>query len=86
MGDHVKGLAEVQGDDISCLKGDRFFSRVCGDRTVRNGFKLEQRRFRLDIMKKFFTVSDTNTGWLPGEVVEGPSLEAQCQAGQGKVF
>ena len=55
----------LQGDLIAAFQylkesnrkeGDRLFSRDCGDRKRGNGFKLKEGRFRLDIMKKSFTV------------------------------
>ena len=59
----------------SCKKeGDRLFSRVCCDRKKENCFKLKERRFILDLRKKFFTVRAVRH-WqrLPREIVEAPS-------------
>ncbi|GAB0204647.1 hypothetical protein GRJ2_002930300 [Grus japonensis] len=75
----------LQGDLIAAFQylkgaykkdGDRLFIRACCDRTRGNGFKLKEGRFRLDIRKKFFTMTVVRH-WnrLPREVVDAPSLE-----------
>jgi len=73
----------LRGDLISAFQylkgaykkyGDKLFSKACSDRTRGSGFKLKDRR--LDIRKKFFTVSMVKH-WhrLLREVADAPSLE-----------
>ena len=49
---------------------------MCSDRTKGNGLELKEGRFRLDIIKKFFTMRLLrHSNSLPREVVDVPSLE-----------
>jgi len=61
----------------SCRQeGDRLFSRICGDRTRGNGFKLKEGRFRLDIRNKSFNVRVVrHRNRLSRDVFGAPSLE-----------
>ena len=57
-------------------EGNRLFSRVCCGRTIGNGFKLKEGRFRLTSGRSFFTIM-LMKHWkiFTREVVEIPSLE-----------
>lgn len=50
-------LATFQYLKGSCKKGgERLFSRICCNRTKGDGFKVKERRFRVNIKKTFVTL------------------------------
>ena len=80
----IQGMEHLSYEDRlrEYLKGcckearDRLFSRVCCEKTRRNGFKLQEVRFRLDIRKIIFTVKLVRrcNRLLSGEM-DAPSVE-----------
>ena len=71
-GDLIAAFQYLKGAYRKSREG--LFTRACSDRTRGNGFKLEESRFRPDIIrKKFFTVRVVRY-WnrLPREAVDAP--------------
>jgi len=75
QGDHTVAFQYFKGAYKQV--GNHLFTWVGSDRTKGDGFKLKERRFRLDIRRKFFTESVMRS-WnrLSREAVDAPSLEA----------
>ena len=59
----------LKGDNMK--KGDRLFSRVCGDRTGGNDFKLKERKLHTRKSVFYSKIGEV----LPKEVVDAPSLK-----------
>ena len=69
-------------------EGYNFFTWSDGDRTRRNGFKLKEGRFRLDVRKKLLTqkVKNWDRNRLPREAVEASSLKARLGGDLGSLI
>ncbi|KFQ33476.1 hypothetical protein N332_05703, partial [Mesitornis unicolor] len=74
QGDHTAAFQFLKGSYRKA--GEGLFTRAGSDRMRVKGFRLEEGRFRLGIMKKFFTVRVVRH-WnrLPREAVDALSLE-----------
>ena len=63
---HLKGCHSEEGQDL--------FSIIPKCRTLNNGLKLQEARFRVNIKKNFLTVRAVLQ--LPLEIVSAPAVEA----------
>jgi len=73
----------LQGDLVAAFQylkgaykkaGEGLFTRACSNRKRGNVFKLKERRYRLDIRKKFFAMKVVrHRNRLPTQVVDAPS-------------
>jgi len=71
-GDLIAAYSFLTG---ACGGGAADLCLMTSNRTRRNGMKLCQGKFRLDIKKRFFTERVVgHWNWLPREVVTAPSL------------
>ena len=81
-GDMVAMFKYLKGFHVK--EGTGLFSTAPDTRTRSNGFKLQEKRFHLNLRKNFLTV---RAGWqwdmLPWSVVESPSLEVFKQRLEG---
>lgn len=71
QGDLRAAFQYLKGANKKSGKG--LFTTACRDRSRRNGIKLQENRFRLDIRRKFFAIKVVRH-WhrLPPEVVDFP--------------
>ncbi|WP_411028220.1 hypothetical protein, partial [Salmonella sp. s60131] len=73
-GDMIAMFKYLKGCHIE--EGTGLFSMASETRTRGNGFKLQEKRFHLNIRKNFMTVRAVRQwNMLPRRVVESPSLE-----------
>ena len=64
-------------------EGDRLFTRVCCHTSRRNGFKLKEERFRLDIRKKIFHDKSSEEQEQVAQRCDGYSIPGNIQSWAG---